>query len=656
MTETIADSTVPVVPVQRWIETGLGATLTLIAAAWAIDLPQRIGWSIFTEQFLAAVLTLVMPLAFIVFSPRRKRTGAAGWWDITLAVVSALASAYVMVRYPHLQNRLVYLPWDGILLGSVLILLVLEAVRRCCGLAMLIITLAFVAYALVGHLLPGLLGAQKVRWERLAVYLAMDTNALIGTSLLVAAEVVIPYILMGQILLRGGGADFFNDIALALAGRSRGGSGKIAVVSSLLFGTVSGSAVANVVSGGIVTIPMMVKSGMKPHAAAAVEAVSSTGGQLVPPVMGAAAFLMAEYLAVPYRDVALAAVAPALLFYLALYIWCDYSAGRERLRMVDAAEIPRARDVLKAGWYLPLPFLALFAALFWLNWQAQEAAMLACGILYVCSIVFGYRGRRMGLRDIGWTIASTGAAVLEVIVICAGAGIIIGVLNLTGLAFQLTLYLGQIASANIIILLLVTAAIGMVLGLGLPTVAVYVLLASLIGPAMTKSGLEPIASHMFLLYFGMLSMITPPVALASFAAASIAKADFWKTGWEGMRIGWIAYVVPFVFVFQPSMLFRGSIWLGLFEFATSCVGVILGTAALVGWARGPLTWPWRAAATGMAALLFLPAEYIPGGWIINTAALVCGIAGLVLEARRARAAAPAPATVGPDLVQPQRPL
>jgi TRAP transporter 4TM/12TM fusion protein len=638
MSETTIAAPAPAAPVQRWVEIALGAALTIIAAAWAIDVPQRIGWALFTEQFLAAVLTLTLPLAFVVFSARRRRTGAAGWWDVVLAVVSALAAGYVMVRYPVLQNQLVYLPVEGIVLGGVLVLLVLEAVRRCCGLAMLIITLAFIVYALVGHLLPGLLSAQPVRWERLVVYLAMDTNALIGTSLLVAAEVVIPYILMGQILLRGGGADFFNEIALALAGRSRGGSGKIAVVSSLLFGTVSGSAVANVVSGGIVTIPMMVKSGMKPHAAAAVEAVSSTGGQLVPPVMGAAAFLMAEYLAVPYRDIALAAIAPALLFYLALYIWCDYSAGREKLRMVDAADIPRARDVMKAGWYLPLPFLALFAALFWLNWQAQEAAMLASAILYGCSIVFGYRGKRMNLRDIGWTISSTGAAVLEVIVICAGAGLIIGVLNLTGLAFQLTLYLGQIASANIIVLLLVTAAIGMVLGLGLPTVAVYVLLASLIGPAMTKSGLEPIAAHMFLLYFGMLSMITPPVALASFAAASIAKADFWKTGWEGMRIGWIAYVVPFVFVFQPSMLFRGNIWLGLFEFATAVVGVILGTAALVGYARGPLSWPWRFAAAALAALLFLPAEYIAGGWVINIAAGVLGIGGLVLEARRARMA------------------
>jgi TRAP-type uncharacterized transport system fused permease subunit len=272
----------------------------------------------------------------------------------------------------------------------------------------------------------------------------------------------------------------------------------------------------------------------------------------------------------------------------------------------------------------------------------------------VTCTVFGYRGRRMNLRDIGWTIASTGGSVLEVVVICAGAGLVIGVLNLTGLAFGLTLYLGQLAAANVFVLLFVTAAISIVLGMGMPTVAVYVLLAALIAPAMVKAGIDPMAAHMFLLYFGMLSMITPPVALASFAAASIAKADFWRTGWEGVKIGWIAYVVPFVYVFQPSVLFRGNLWTGLWEIATACFGVVLGTAALVGYAKGPLSAGWRAAAAFAALLLFLPAETLPGaadlnltlgslvvssGLFLNIAGVVFGVAIFVLERRRVRAAA-----------------
>ena len=710
----------PLAPAQRWVETGLGATLTLVAVAWALELPQQVNWAIFTEQLLAAVLTLVLPLAFLATAPRKSRHGSAGVWDIVLAVVSALCAGYVALRYPELQDRLVYRPWDGVAIGTVLLLLVLEAVRRTCGVALLLIILTFILYALLGRHIPGLFASRPIDWDRLAVYLAMDTNALIGTPLRIATEVVIPFILMGQVLARGGGSAFFNDIALAVAGRSRGGSGKIAVLSSMLFGFVSGSAVANVVSSGIVTIPMMTRSGMRPERAAAVEAVSSTGGQLVPPVMGAAAFLMAEFLGIPYREVALAALAPSLMFYLALFMWCDFAAGRDRLVLVNASQIPKVGAVLKGGWHYALPFVALFVALFWWNWSAQLSALLGCGILYVtctlfgypartmsavdvlwaaasllagglallvtlfvlgwaapmaaltgCAIAFaaatllGYSRRRMRARDIFGTISGTGAAVLEVIVICAGAGLVIGVLNLTGLAFGLTLYLGQLAEANVVVLLLVTAAISIVLGMGMPTVAVYVLVAALIAPSMVKAGLDPLAAHMFLLYFGMLSMITPPVALASFTAASMAKADFWRTGWEGVRIGWIAYVVPFVFVFQPSILFRGEAWVGIWELATSCFGVVLGTGAVVGWMRGPLGWTARAAALVATALLFLSADSLPAGalstyaeigrlWlldnagldvpagmVVNLLGLALGIAVLIADRRRARAAAAA---------------
>jgi TRAP transporter 4TM/12TM fusion protein len=721
--------------VRHWAEIALGSILTLIAVGWALDLPQRIDWAagelglgfrlqwaLFTEQFLAAVLTLVLPLAFVssarkhaearsvtawdallavivallaafvvlyrehadkpgrlaelswedagvgafVFAAvlvlalplalaakRQRKSGTVAWWDLVLALAAALAAGYVAVRYPEMQTRLVYRPWDGVGLGAALILLVLEAVRRTCGLALLLIVLAFIAYALFHHLIPGLSSARPTLWDRLIVYLAMDTNALIGTPLLVAAEVVIPFILMGQILNRGGGADFFNDVALAAAGRSRGGGGKISVLSSLLFGFVSGSAVANVVSGGILTIPLMKRSGMRADRAAAVEAVASTGGQLVPPVMGAAAFLMAEFLGVPYREVALAAIAPSILFYLALFVWCDFAAGRDRLALVDPSQIPRAGAVLRGGWHYVLPFVALFVALFWFNWSPQLAALFGCAILYVTCTIFGYRGRRMNLRDMGWTIVSTGLAVLEVIVICAGAGLVIGVLNLTGLAFQLTLYLGQLASADVLLLLVTAAVISIVLGMGMPTVAVYVLLAALIAPSMEKAGLDRLASHMFLLYFGMLSMITPPVALASFTAASIAKADFWKTGWQGVKIGWIAYVVPFVFVFQPSILFRGDVWTGLWQLGTSCLGVVLGTAALVGWARGPLAWPWRIAAMMATVSLFMPAEglsaqsplnvhigatVLHGGQLLNLFGILLGIAVFAADARRARLA------------------
>jgi TRAP transporter 4TM/12TM fusion protein len=624
----------PLAPAERLAEATLGLSLTFIAVAWALDLPQAFGWTLYNEQIWSAGLALTLSLAFLVTSRGRRTRGWASPHDIGLALLSFALLAYIAADYPSFSTRYSIASLEGILVCGVYVMLLLEATRRCAGTALLVILLAFVAYALLGHALPGVLQSRPITPERLVLYLGIDTNAVIGKSLEVAVEVVVPFILFGQILLRGGGADFFNDLSLALFGRSRGGGGKIAVVSSLAFGFVSGSAVANVVSGGVVTIPLMMRQGMAGHQAAAVEAVASTGGQLVPPVMGASAFLMAEYLAIPYREVALAAVAPSLLFYLALYFWCDFAAGRQGLKPIDPRDLPRARDVLVAGWYFPVPFVLIFVALFWWSWPAQKAALLSCAALYLFAATLGYRGRRMTRRDIGWALTSTGPACIEVIVICAAAGIVIGVLNFTGLSFRLTLYLSQLASAHVLLLLAMTAVIGIVLGMGMPTVAVYVLLASLIGPAMIKAELDPVAAHMFLLYYGMLSMITPPVALASFTAASIARADFWRTGWEGVKIGWICFVIPFVFVFQPSTLFRGDWRIGLAELAFAVFGVVLGTAAVVGWMKNRLAPAWRGLAALAALGLFLPLDVFGSSLALNLAGAALG-AVVVYADRRA---------------------
>jgi TRAP transporter 4TM/12TM fusion protein len=622
---------------QRLAEAAIGGTISLISIAWVLSVPQRLHWSVATESFVTLILALALAGAYLTTSRGRCLRGRAAGYDIALAAIAASLCVYIALFYPSIQGSVAYKPLHLVIAGTALLLVLGESIRRTCGPAMLIIVLCFVAYALLGHLVPGRLGSRAVDWDRLFLYLAFDTNALIGTSLIVACEVVVPFIFLGQILMRGGGADYFNDLALAMAGRSRGGAGKIAVVSSLFFGTVSGSAVANVLAGGTITIPMMVRSGMSPHRAAAVEAVSSTGGQLVPPVMGAAAFLMAEYLQIKYRDVALAAIAPSLLFYFALWMWCDLRAGRDRLRLVDVSELPRARHVLRWGWYLPAAFALLFLGLFWLNWSAQAAAMLTCGALLLFGMVFGYRGRRMSPRDVFWCLTSCGIACVEIIVICGAAGLVIGVLAQTGLSFSLTNYLSHLASANVLLLLAVTAAICMVLGMGMPTVGVYVLVAPLMGPALKAAGLDPVASHMFLLYFGMLSMITPPVAVASFTAASIAKTDFWKTGWEGVRVGWICYVVPFVFVFQPAILFRGDALAALWELACAAVGVVAATAALVGYLSRDIGPAWRLGHAAAAILLFLPLEALFRSWIVNASGLVL-FAGILVAERRARRA------------------
>jgi TRAP transporter 4TM/12TM fusion protein len=379
--------------------------------------------------------------------------------------------------------------------------------------------------------------------------MALDSNGILGIPMSVASTVVVAFILFGTLLAITGGSRFFTDAAMVGMGRYRGGSMKIAVLASGLFGSISGSAVANVVGTGVVTIPMIKRDGYPAHKAAAIEAVASTGGQLMPPVMGAAAFLMAEFLAVPYGDIVLAALVPALLYYVALFIQADLEAARLGIRAVPGSEIPAARGVL-GGLHFLAAFAALIYALFTLRWQPERAALLAAAVLILTSLALGYQGARPGFRRLLGSIATTGHAVLEIILISAASGIVIGVLNVTGLSFNLTYALVQVGGGSAILLLALSAIVCIVLGMGLPTLGVYVLLAALVAPALIQVGIEPIGAHLYVLYFGMMSMITPPIALAAFAAASIAHAPAMATGWAAMRFGWSAYVIPVLFVFS----------------------------------------------------------------------------------------------------------
>jgi TRAP transporter 4TM/12TM fusion protein len=492
---------------------------------------------------------------------------------------------------------------------------------------------------MLGHHLPGVFQARPVEFTRLLVYLNLDTNALLGTTLQIAIIVVVPFILLGQLLGRCGGSEFFTDLARAWMGRYRGGSAKVAVVGSALFGTISGSAVANVTAVGVVTIPLMKRSGYPPQIAAAIEAVGSTGGQLMPPVMGAAAFLMAEVLQVPYSEVMIAAVIPAFLYYLALFLQVDVEAVKRGIRGEPAERLPRLLPVLKAGWYFPLPFVALVYALVWLNLRAEYSALIGAAVLIACSLAFGYRGERVPVRGILKAIVSTGGAVVDLILICAVSGIFIGILNISGLAFGLTLQLLAVTGESLPLMLLLTALIAIALGLGLPTVGVYIIMATLIAPALVKVGIAPMAAHMFLLYFGVMSMVTPPVALSAFAAANIAGSDVDKTGWTATRIGWAAYIVPFLFVLSPSLLMQGSPLVIAWAVMSAGLGIWLGTIGVVGHFQGPVAPVRRALFIAAGVLSLVPGDMFPGAFFTDLVGLALGaflIAG-ELRGRRARA-------------------
>ena len=595
----------------------LQALLITVVVGWVLDLQRQVfGLNLYTEQMLLAALGLALAVCFL--------SVGKFLWDPLAAAAGLGICGYLAFRYPQLSNELTMRPLDGILTSAGLVLLVLEGTRRMAGFSLVGFTLAGVVYAMLGHHLPGVFAARPVDFTRLLVYLGLDTNALLGTSLQIAVIVVVPFILLGHVLGRCGGSEFFTDLARAWMGRYRGGSAKVAVVGSAFFGMISGSAVANVSAVGVVTIPLMKRSGYPAQIAAAIEAVGSTGGQLMPPVMGAAAFLMAEVLQVPYVEVMVAAIIPAFLYYLALFFQVDVEAAKRGIAGEPRERLPQLVSVLRSGWYFPLPFIVLVYALTMWNWPAEYAALAATAILIALSLAFGYKGRRVPVRQIISSIVSTGGAVVDLILICAVAGIFIGILNISGLAFGLTLQLLAITGESVPLMLIVTALMAIALGLGLPTVGVYIIMATLIAPALVKVGIAPMAAHMFLLYFGIMSMVTPPVALSAFAAANIAGSDVDKTGWTATRIGWAAYIVPFLFALSPSLLMQGSPLVIAWAVLTASLGIWLGTIGVVGYFYRPLAAGARALFIVAGVLTLIPADMFRGAFVTDIAGLALG--------------------------------
>jgi TRAP transporter 4TM/12TM fusion protein len=409
---------------------------------------------------------------------------------------------------------------------------------------------------------------------------------------------------------------------------------KIAVLASMLFGSISGSAVANVVATGVVTIPMIKRDGYPAHKAGAIEAVASTGGQLMPPVMGAAAFLMAEFLQISYAEVCLAALVPSILYYGALFIQADLDAARLGIARVPKSDIPDKRLVL-GGLHFVLAFVILIYTLFALNWQPERSALAAAVSVVVTSLAFGYRGERPSLKGMWQTIAGTGQAVVEILIISAAAGIVIGVLNVTGLSFNLTYALVQLGGGNVVVLLVLSAIVCIILGMGLPTLGVYVLLAALVAPALVSLGVDPIAAHLFVLYFGMMSMITPPIAIAAFAAAGIARASAMQTGFAAVKFGWPAFVVPFLFVFAPSLLLLGDPLSIAAALVTAALGVWLISAALAGYFATKLALPMRVLFGIFGLLALIPAGAIPGGVYTDIVGVLGGLLVMAWEYYRA---------------------
>jgi len=574
----------PEYSIRQWCVAIMATTMCLACILWNVEAPTRLGTAILVQQYMAFQLGLALTIAYLQFGARGQDKTKIGVIDGLIALICFGVLMYAAWNFSWLLQEQAYRPWQITVIGAVVTLAVMEGVRRKAGFMLFAIVSVFLVYALFADKIPGRLIGKELSPERLVQYVGFDPSAVFSTPLAVGTVVVMLFVFFGQLLFAAGGGNFFTDLAMAATGRSRGGSAKISVIGSALFGSISGSAVSNVVTTGVVTIPLMERGGYSKRDAGAIEAVASTGGQLTPPIMGAAAFLMAEFLDISYLTVTAAALIPAMLYYLSVFVQVDLIAGRDNIMAVDTDALT-TRQVFAEGWHFLLPFTVLLVALFWWRLDPEDSALLASIAIVLVGFTKGYRGKRLDVTTLAKVFVDTGITMVNLILVVAAAGFVIGVLNITGLGFALTLVLVDSVGSNLFLLLLISAFICIILGMGMPTSGVYVLLAALVAPSLVEAGIEPIAAHLFILYFGMMSMITPPVALAAFAAATITKADPLATGLAAMRMGWAAFIIPFVFVGSSHLLLNGSYLEIALALALSAVGVVTVTAGIVGFWR-----------------------------------------------------------------------
>lgn len=568
--------------------------------------------------FLGAVLGLGLFAAH-----KGGRPDRIPWYDWLLIGASVAVVAHFVLDADGIEMRSFLGPnWRDTAIGLAALLILLEFARRTAGLAMPIIALVFVAYVFAGPWLPGALYHRGVPWRE-ALNFLIGTEGIFGITTSVSATFIIMFVTFAAFLQTSRAGEFFNDLAMALVGWSRGGPAKVAVVASSMFGTVSGSSVANVVASGTFTIPMMKRAGYDPDTAGAVEATASTGGQLAPPVMGAGAFIMAEILGVRYTEVLIAGIIPALLYYVACFMHADLHALKAGLRGLPRSELPPLGALLVRA-YLFAPLAILIATLL-SGYSPFRAAGL--GIAATIVIMAGtFLAHRLLLRGEGVLAAIGGSLLqlwqaiceslwvgareaLQLIAVCATAGIVAGVIGLTGIGGRFAAILLELGGSMPVLALTFAAVVALILGMGVPTTAAYAIAAAVVAPGLIRMGVEPLVAHMFIFYYAVLSAITPPVALASFAAAGLARGNLWGTSLTALKFGMATFIVPYMFYLNPALLAQGPLLAVAQAFLTAFLGVVLLACATEGWLAGRLSLPLRVACGAAAVLCIIPEGY-----------------------------------------------
>lgn len=543
------------------------------------------GFGSMDEMIQRCVLILVAGFAVfltkpITFGKDKRRNTLTRTLDWVFALAMVATCVYIMVVWPDRSVSTRAKPMADSVIGTIMIAVLLLATYKTTGWPLVITCVVFLIYALVGPYMPGFLGHKGYTWTRIAETMYVSTQSIFGVPAGIAATYIVCFVIFGSFLETFGAGQWFVDIAFAGAGRFRGGPAKTAIASSALMGMISGSPAANVVTTGTFTIPLMKRMGFKPHTAGAVEAVASTGGMFTPPIMGAAAFMMAEFLGVNYSTVAGSAIIPAVLYYLSALLVVDSIAVKEHLLGLPSKELPSVRKVMRERGLMGLPIVFIIVVIL-LGWSPMKAAFYATVLTFLLSLLS--KETRPDVKRFFEALESGTKSVTSITISCAAAGIIVGILQLTGLATRMSVQLVNLSGGNIYVAAVLTAFITIILGCGMPPTPTYVILATCLVRPLTEMGATPLAAHMFIFMFACAGALTPPVAITAYTAAAIAKSNPNKTGFASFRMGIVAYIIPFIFLLNPAILLEGDTVEVILAAATAILGVFCLTGAIEGY-------------------------------------------------------------------------
>ena len=541
------------------------------------------GFGSLDEMVQRCLLVLVAGFAVFLTKPfqiKGKRYVATRILDWVFAIAMIVVCIYIMSVWPARSVSTKAKPQMDSIMGTIMIIVLLVATYKTTGWPLVITCVVFLVYALLGPYMPGFLAHRGYTWKRVAETMYVSTQSIFGVPAGIAATYIVCFVIFGSFLETFGAGQWFVDIAFAGAGRFRGGPAKTAILSSALMGMISGSPAANVVTTGTFTIPLMKRMGFRPHVAGAVEAVASTGGMFTPPIMGAAAFMMAEFLNVKYSTVAAAAILPAVLYYLSALLVVDSISVKEHLVGLPSSELPSVKQVMKERGLMGLPILMIIVVIL-MGWSPMKAAFWATILTFVLS--FFSKETRPDVKKFFEALESGTKSVVSIAISCAAAGIIVGILQLTGLATRMSVQLVNLAHGNIYIAALLTALITIVLGCGMPPTPTYVILATCLVRPLTEMGASALSAHMFIFMLACVGALTPPVAITAYTAAAIAKSNPNQTGFTSFRMGIVAYIIPFIFLLNPAILLEGSGMDVVLAAATAILGVFCLTGAIEGY-------------------------------------------------------------------------